>query len=305
MSEILFFASLACLILLIFLLSLILRSIDNDCAEYARESAKESEATDYKKEYIEGETLASAIADAIHTYRRERQSDERHRSKREKINIVVLGLTAIIALGAVFAAIYSAWIFSGQLAEMQAAGVDTRKMANAAAAQADSATKSLMISNRAWLIADNIAFRDVNNSNDPLAVHLEINNVGKSPATQTKPWINTASAFTPEGPLIFWHDLPVWNDSAFNAHNICKDIPDQRGFLIAPNTQLRNFGDIPTNRRHIPVDEVVKGRRFFIILGCFVYKTLDVIKHTAFCHYVKPPISNGVFSQCPVGNEDY
>lgn len=67
---------------------------------------------------------SDSVSDAIHTYRRSRESDERERAKRERVTIVALVTTAAFAFLAAVAAIVSAVIFSGQLGEMHQASID-------------------------------------------------------------------------------------------------------------------------------------------------------------------------------------
>src|SRR5579864_1532945 len=129
MSEIIFFGALTCLILLIFLLNLILSAIDREQSEETGDSENAHGSPNNQEGHTDYDRLVSQIADAIHAYRRYRRSDEHHRAKRENVTVVVLGLTAIFALFAAGAAIYSAWIFSHQLNEMHQASVDTASLA--------------------------------------------------------------------------------------------------------------------------------------------------------------------------------
>jgi hypothetical protein len=105
--------------------------VDNGISEEAWQSDEEHAGSDDNQEDIEN-THINPIADAIRAYHRRRDSHERYRAKRERINIVVLGLTAASALVAAFAAIYSSWIFLGQLGEMHQASIDTALLASTA-----------------------------------------------------------------------------------------------------------------------------------------------------------------------------
>ncbi|MBV9862976.1 MAG: hypothetical protein JO267_12620 [Alphaproteobacteria bacterium] len=117
------------LVLLIFLLSLLLSAVNGEPSEGDRETS-ESDAADQQTNNSGNQHLLAAIADAIHAYRRHRHTSERNSAYRERVSIVVLGITAMFALGAGVAAIYSAVIFQGQLGEMRQATVDTRRLAD-------------------------------------------------------------------------------------------------------------------------------------------------------------------------------
>jgi hypothetical protein len=62
-----------------------------------------------------GNTCVDSIARAIRAYQDQRESHERERVRREHKTIIVLGFTAVLALLAAPAAIYSDWIFQEQL----------------------------------------------------------------------------------------------------------------------------------------------------------------------------------------------
>ncbi len=101
------------IILLIFMLSLLLNAVNGHQSERDGDTG-ECHAADQQTDNAGYEQLSGAIADAIHTYRRDRRADERNRSSRERATIVVLGVTAILALFAAASAIYSAVIFTRQ-----------------------------------------------------------------------------------------------------------------------------------------------------------------------------------------------
>lgn len=102
------------IILLIFLLTLLLSAITAEQSDSDRE-AGEGDSSKQQTNNAKPEVLVAAIADAIHTYRHYRRSDDANRAKRERYTIGVLGITAILALFAAGASIYSAVIFSSQL----------------------------------------------------------------------------------------------------------------------------------------------------------------------------------------------
>jgi hypothetical protein len=114
-----FFLPLIGVALVIFLLSLIQSSIDEGMSQRAGQSDNERGRTESNDEVRIGNTCVDSIATAIGAYQDQRDSHERERARRDHKTIIVLGLTAVFALLAAAAAIYSDWIFQGQLKEMQ------------------------------------------------------------------------------------------------------------------------------------------------------------------------------------------
>jgi hypothetical protein len=145
-----FFIPLGALAIVIFLLSLLQYSINSDVPESARDFYEKHRASDENQENIERADYR-LVADAIHAYRRRRQADERHRAQREKITTIVLTFTAIFALVAALAAIYSALIFQGQFGEMQIASKLTRESNN-------TNRQALTAVQRAFIVVDHLEF---------------------------------------------------------------------------------------------------------------------------------------------------
>ena len=111
------FVAIAAFILLIFLLSLILIAIDGPQAEQDWADTEDNRNPSNDTDHRGNQVLISTIAEAIHTYRRYRHSDEHNRARRERVTIVVLGLAAIFALFAAAAAFWSGVTLQAQLTE--------------------------------------------------------------------------------------------------------------------------------------------------------------------------------------------
>jgi preprotein translocase subunit SecE len=164
-----FFGSLAAVAVFIFLLSLLQYGIDQGISYRTRHADKESNSADEPEENI-SKPYGGLVADAIHAYRRGRQTDERERAKRERATIVVLIITAIFAAAAATVAGVSAWIFQGQLDE--------------SARQTAIAQQSFIASTRPWLQVT-IAPIEVAISRNVIAIAnfaVVISNLGHSPA---------------------------------------------------------------------------------------------------------------------------
>jgi Na+-transporting methylmalonyl-CoA/oxaloacetate decarboxylase gamma subunit len=126
-QTVFFILGLAALGILIWLLSLLSSNISHSDAKGTADPAEENDTADKLQYDTKRQQGVTAIANAIDAHRRGRQSQERDRSKREKITIAVLGATAIFALLAAIAAIASAWIFQGQLSEMHKSAEVSRR----------------------------------------------------------------------------------------------------------------------------------------------------------------------------------
>lgn len=117
-STVLFFACLAALAILIWILFLISMAVDNGEADEAGEAAEEQNAAIHLQKRTKNQPLV-AIQNVIDAYRKERRSQDRKSGKHEKITIVLIGASAIgAAVAAIFAGL-SVWIFEDQLAEMR------------------------------------------------------------------------------------------------------------------------------------------------------------------------------------------
>ena len=109
MSEIALLLFITGLIIFAFLLYCIISAInDSNHRKGNREEEHEGSPAKNKINYTVYYDSAFAIADAINSYRRDRQSDSRENSRREKYYIIIAAFTAIFGLSAVGAAIYSA-----------------------------------------------------------------------------------------------------------------------------------------------------------------------------------------------------
>ena len=104
-----FFALLFILVILVFLLSALLSVINNGHYRESDGSAK-SDGNSAKHEEHDSiyHPLAATIENAINSYSRYRQSDDREKSGYEKYSLVLATVTLIFAVVAVGAAVYSA-----------------------------------------------------------------------------------------------------------------------------------------------------------------------------------------------------
>jgi hypothetical protein len=121
-----FFVPLGAIVVLIFLLNQLQYRTDLGISKEAGDIKNKQDTADENTDDI-GQLRHGLVADAIHAYRKHRESDEQVRAKRDQINVNISVFTAVFAFAAAGAAIYSAWIFSGQLKEMRVASVDVQR----------------------------------------------------------------------------------------------------------------------------------------------------------------------------------
>lgn len=118
-DALIFLLALVIIVFLVWLLSLILASVSQDDPDDAAEADNQASPTGNLKDNPEGGPSGSAIAEAIHAYRRTRHSHERQSGQRVKQANAILGATALFALVAAVAAIFSGWAFYSQLTQMR------------------------------------------------------------------------------------------------------------------------------------------------------------------------------------------
>ena len=117
LGAITFFACLAFLATLIWGLSLVSSFVSNRDADQATKTAKKQYLPQKGTQDPINQHLVT-IKNVIETYREECNAQDRQNTKRDKITVFVLVLTAIFAAAAAVAAGVSAWIFQGQLDEI-------------------------------------------------------------------------------------------------------------------------------------------------------------------------------------------
>jgi hypothetical protein len=220
------------IILLIFLLSLLLSAVNSEPSEGDGEAA-EGSPSQQQASKSDNERPIAAVADAIHTYRHYRRADDRRRAKRERETIVVLGLTAILALFAAGAAIWSAVVFLGQLTAMRE-------------------------DQRPWVSTPDAPDSDLTFSDDGafLRIHHSFKNWGKSPALNVTGYAEMRMRPSPEWAFAREHEIC----SGLKVRKITR--PDGRkadiaeGFTIFPTDHIE-----PTYNTVMFPPEVLLWRR--------------------------------------------
>jgi flagellar basal body-associated protein FliL len=185
-----FFLPIVGVVILIWLLTLLQYGVDSAIPKNTGDSREQKYATDEHKADVD-EARHGSVANAIHTYRRTREADERDRAKRERVTIIVLISTAIFAFLAAVAAGASAWIFYGQLDTMRATREESNRSASDQLKLLGDQTKAIQgqlsqmqEAQRAWIELDEA--KAVNLTVDHYYISILVDfvykNVGHSPA---------------------------------------------------------------------------------------------------------------------------
>ena len=161
MDALIFFSSLAGLVFIIWLLSLISMAVGNSMAHDTAEAEEEGKTAAELKNGLQYRGFV-AIGNAIDAYRKSRESQGRQQDKRENVTVILVGVTALFAVVAAVVAIVSAFIFQGQLKEAR-------------------------LDSRPWISAETftmIAPLQIADDGGATRFLIQIKNVGKLPAVR-------------------------------------------------------------------------------------------------------------------------
>jgi hypothetical protein len=279
-----FLLSMAGFAVILFLLGMLQYKLDNTVSGCADDAEITGDGADKGNENIPPSDV-SPVAEAIHTYRRDRQTQESERAKRERITINVLITTAIFAFIAAIVGGYSARVFFGQLEEMHETSVDTKK--------------AMIAANRAWIspISARIA-SSIDTAHDLVFV-IQYRNTGREPANNfvgPPRGEEFGSIRAPRGRETLFDVFPV-SDLSY----ICDS--------TVPDTQITVYQKVtidymPSIGERRLSDDMINGKRPFFVHGCFAYHSPvsgdKIIDKSEYCFlFLRPDLNPG---PCPHGN---
>jgi hypothetical protein len=193
-------AALAVLITIFTMLSLVIQQWIRDQRSYSPNQQgatnQEYNETDQRRgDGINSDRAAptDAVAQAIHTYRHERGTYERRRSKNDQVTVVILSVTALFALLAFLASAVADVFFYGQLGEMKTARessegsfADQLSVLQTQAYAMQGQLNQMVLAQRPWIPAKASVTSDLRfNVGASLATfdfRFELENTGHSPA---------------------------------------------------------------------------------------------------------------------------
>lgn len=264
-----FFGFICALAALIWFLSLISETINDTDSDEAGNTSEEQKTSQQFQSDAGNQLLG--IQNAIDAYRKERRAQERKSSKREKVTIAVLAITALFAAGAVIAGGVSAWIFQAQLNESRN-------------------------EQRAWIapiglqIPDNFKSFNVSNTRMGFAVQ----NVGKEPAQNVTPVIYAATIAVEN------INQPTVIENIFkekigiaSCKQIAPDVATERSLFPQARTLFAtdlNPGETAMALANLPA---APPNHIAIVVGCVAYETLGTAHYTDICGFLELYDRNG------------
>jgi hypothetical protein len=208
-----------------------------------------------------------AVANKLEAYQRQQDRNERRRATREKLTIVGIFATALLALG-------QGWIFYGQLNAMRE-------------------------DQRAWI---GPIYANIDNiPNDPsgaISATVPLRNTGHQPAIST--------IFIGNSENIDISDTAIHSvEIDYATRCLVTPKSENQSFVIFPSSNIPNdyIGHISVKKDKIDWG-VVYGTKYLLIRGCAIYETVGKVAHTAFCYYAQAGVVGpGFLRLCDRGNE--
>jgi hypothetical protein len=151
-----------------------------------------------------------------------------------------------------------------------------------ATASAEMAQQAFIASQRAWLGPNSAKLNEAPVVGKKVDVVITYHNTGREPARNVA-WITNTFAATPEEDTNGITSLKMI-DFLMNCHRLQER---ESGQVVYPST---GFGSSMLSMI-LPEDmideDIITGKKFILIQGCFVYRTFDKVRHTAFCFFYK------------------
>jgi len=250
----------------------------------------------YKKATIAG------LATFINIYRNEQKANraqEGREDRGKKWREIWTLVFVILTTAGIF---YQAYLFRGQLTEMQNSGEQTgqliganAKLAEAAAKQAEAADKqanamiaavevsreSLIAVGRAWVGPRLAKITSPIEVGKPIEVFFEYANTGREPALDF--------SYSIDG--FFSSNAEEKRGASFArvriALNDCRAASELKpGQVVSPSTGFSSYNLTATISPTID-QAIVDGEKTLIVQGCFSYSSFKVVRHSYFCFFYR------------------
>jgi len=243
-----------------------------------KEATTDSEADQSRENNLTGVSpdftaLINAIRNEAKANRGEERREDGGKAFREKITIGLITAT-VIAVG---------W----QVHEMIKVYGPIKEQADATQKQVEISSQAIISGNRAWVGPQTATLNPVQKDKGFVGV-IQYQNTGKEPATDFSPNI-TVKTYSEDD----WKNGAAITD----INSLAKDclaistVPPGLG-VVYPTSGFSNYqlhfdtGQEPGPQTKIIADDsMTAGHSIFKIQGCFVYRSVGAIHHTAFCFY--------------------
>ncbi len=165
--------------------------------------------------------------------------------------------------------------------------------------------QALVAANRAW-VGPAIGTITSIEKDRGIEVTIQYNNTGREPA------FDFFDTFDYEiFPMLEWNSgaaaekLSDWSSRCLKVDKI------SRGARVAYPTSgatfyslIYNTDNAANKRRWKATEGIVEGREAFAVQGCFLYRSIDAIRHTSFCLFYQANVTKlPALNLCTVGNE--
>jgi hypothetical protein len=221
----------------------------------------------------------AALIDAItaegRAYRAEEQREDKGKTFREWITVVLLGATMV----AIFWQVYEMVHVYGPIRDQAEA---SKIAADAATKQSENSDKTLIQTQRAWVGPTDAKIEGVVEIGKQVKVIISVLNTGREPAKNFS-WSVAPFTVTNDGnSLLLSQDMNLYVAKCFATPSITQAqvlypaVGFGSGFefhLTIPDTQIDA--------------SVIDGSKILIARGCIVYDTFGETKHSAFCYFYK------------------
>jgi hypothetical protein len=142
--------------------------------------------------------------------------------------------------------------------------------------------KTLVSSSRAWIGPRNVRSDAAPMVNMALDLYVDYQNTGREPAFNLTHSMDVFTATLEE-------DQNGTVDKKLAAFlNTCRSVNKaDLGGVIYPSTGFANYTLNFSIKPELIDDQLIKGMKFLLVQGCFVYKTFDMVRHSYFCYFYK------------------
>ncbi len=180
-------------------------------------------------------------------------------------------------------------VMHAQLEEIRSSSTQTDKLIAASTVQseaskisAETARQTLIASQRAWLGPNDAKLDGTPVVGKKLNVFISFHNTGKEPARNVALMVDKNAVTPMEEPAGIFH----WKNLIFL--NKCLNLKEREaGQIIYPSTGFASVTFMSPLQEDIIDEDIVTGKKWLMIEGCFAYKTFGKTRHSAFCYFYK------------------
>jgi hypothetical protein len=261
----------------------------------------------------------SGLSAFLNTYRKEQKANraqEGREDRGKKWREIWTLVFVILTTGGIF---YQAYLFRGQLTEMQNSETQTglliennAKLATAAGKQAEAAEKqasamadsakaardNLIAAERAWVGPRNAKIEGAIEVGKPVEVTIEYANTGHEPAQNFFSAVDTFAVTDAEdknGASL--RKMSEYFEKCKNSRNMIV------GQVVFPTSGFSTYNLSIKSDPSFITQELLDGEKILVVQGCFLYESFNAFRHTYFCYFYNSKRSKtSNLSICAIGD---